>query len=128
MVRLHAEMLTCHMTAPHEQAASSLTCSSAEGVKPCGRFIMAKRMAFHSLLHQCLYATTRLMSRLMSRPWLVYDTSAKRSASVPHSSMPSGKSACWPDLARSASLGSRLPGGGEGGGAGQHVLGQVGIW
>jgi len=26
-------------------------------------------MAFHSLLHQCLYATTRLMSKLMSRPY-----------------------------------------------------------
>lgn len=29
---------------------------------------MAKRMAFHSLLHQWRYDTTRLMSRLMSRP------------------------------------------------------------
>lgn len=32
------------------------------------RLIMAKRIAFHSLLHQWRYETTRLMSRLMSRP------------------------------------------------------------
>ena len=41
--------------------------ASDGGEKPSGRFIMANLIAFQSLLHQCRYATTRLMSRLMSR-------------------------------------------------------------
>ena len=40
---------------------------------------------------------------------MVYEMSANRSASVPHSSMPSGKSARCPARAFSASRGSRFP-------------------
>lgn len=37
------------------------------GAKPSPRLSIANRTAFQSLLHQCRYATTRFMSRLMSR-------------------------------------------------------------
>jgi hypothetical protein len=40
---------------------------------------------------------------------VVYAHSAKRSASVPHSSMPSGKSAACPALARATSFASKFP-------------------
>mmetsp|Transcript_20475 Transcript_20475/g.38934 ORF Transcript_20475/g.38934 Transcript_20475/m.38934 type:complete len:334 (-) Transcript_20475:592-1593(-) len=90
-------------------AATSLAPSWGVGRKPSPRFIMAKRVAFHSLLHQVRYPCTRRMSRLMSRACVVYATRAKRSASVPHSGMPLGKSSVCPSWAFLTSFASRFP-------------------
>lgn len=87
----------------------SLGLNVSWGTKLGPMFIMANLRAFQSLLHQLRYAWTRLMSRLMSRACDVYATSAKRSASVPHSPIPSGKSCFCPALALSISFSSRLP-------------------
>jgi hypothetical protein len=46
----------------------------------------------HSHMLTYLYPTTRLMSRLMSRPCEVYASRPNRKASAPHSGIPSGKS------------------------------------
>lgn len=42
--------------------------TAGEGVKSSPRLRIANLMAFQSLLHQCRYATTFLISKLMSRP------------------------------------------------------------
>lgn len=105
------------------------------GTKSCGNFNMANFVAFHSLLQNFLYPSTRRISRLISRPWggcgtrymsdsglqakarqtpphsppVVYAQRANLSASAPHCGMPLGKSSFWPFLAFSSSLASRLP-------------------
>ncbi len=58
---------------------------------------------------QRMQAETSACKRGWKRACVVYAQSAKRSASVPHSSMPSGKSAFCPALARSTSFASRFP-------------------
>lgn len=52
----------------------------------------ANLTAFHNLLQNCLYPTTRLISRFTSRPCTVYASNPNLKASAPHSGMPSGKS------------------------------------
>jgi hypothetical protein len=76
--RLGTPQLLCMCPAPPNTPlwCPALGTSCARGawlvpspkLTPAPRLIMAKRMAFHSLLHQWRYATTRLMSRLISRP------------------------------------------------------------
>lgn len=72
----HACLTHCSLpplSAPRSPAATAHRPPQASAPSPLPRtasprLSMAKRMAFHSLLHQWRYDTTRLMSRLMSRP------------------------------------------------------------
>lgn len=56
-----------HLSANSRPAASWV----GVGTKLSPRLSSANLMAFHSLLHQCLLATTSLMFRLMSPPCML---------------------------------------------------------
>lgn len=64
------EMAAFRRDSNHWQGKGRLPAAGgvSAGLKSRGMLLNAKRMTFHSLLHQYRYATTRLMSKFTSRP------------------------------------------------------------
>jgi hypothetical protein len=103
------------------------TLADTSGTNESSNLSIANLVAFHSLLQNFLYPSTREISKLISRPSApnqhpdrpthqashsppeVYAQSANLNASVPHCGIPLGKSFFCPAIALTISRSSKLP-------------------